>query len=149
MGWVFALIIILVLAVVIGFQTSRVGDASAASSSLEGAWTVTVSPEGGEPFTDGAIFHSDGTATVFESGGVGPGVWEKLSGDSYAFTFHVFITDGATFLKAKVRSTVKLSADKEHYSGPYFFQVFDLDGNLIVEGPGTAEGVRQHLELMP
>jgi hypothetical protein len=149
LGWISVLAIIMVLAGIIGLQAFNVGNASAAPNTLEGAWTVNVSPDGGPSFVDLASFLSDGTANIIESDGVGIGVWEKLTGDNYAFTFLVFIKEGDAYLTAKVRSTVKLSADKEHYNGSYFFQIWGSDGGLIAEGSGTAEGIRQHVELMP
>jgi hypothetical protein len=146
-GLIFSLAVILVLAGTIGYQQFKAQDALAASKSMVGSWFVTVTPDEGAPFIDGAVFSSDGTAVVMENAGViGLGVWEKLPNSRYAFSFwETYLEDGA-LINAKVSSTVELSADKEQYSGLYNFQVY-ADGNLVAEGSGTSTGVRQHLEL--
>ena len=144
-----ALVVILVLAGFLGYQALKPDQAMAAAKSLVGAWIVTVTPEGGTPFTDGVIFSSDGTVTCMEQDGyLGIGVWEKISDNKFAFSFwESYLQDGA-LIKSKVSSTVELSRDNEQFSGPFHFQIYS-DGNLVVEGNGTGSGVRQHLELMP
>ena len=148
-GLVFILAITLVLVGVIGYQAFKPEQVMAASQSMVGAWTVTVTSEG-DTFTDIAIFSSDGTVTIMESDGrLGLGVWQKLQNNRYAFSFwEYYVEDGTTF-QVNITSTIELSRDKEQYTGPFFFQIYDVDGNLIVEGPGTATGVRQPLEPMP
>jgi hypothetical protein len=140
----------LILVGAISYQIFTVRNAMAAADSPVGSWTVTVSPDGGTPFVDGVIFHSDGTLIAMEDTGViGLGVWEKLSGNQYAFTIWEFFEQDGSFLHAKVWSTFELNNDKEGYTGPYNFQLTDLAGNVIVEGGGTATGVRNHVEPMP
>jgi hypothetical protein len=141
----------LILAAIFAFQTLVVGNVMAAANSPVGSWTVTAKPDGGmpPPFTIRLIFSSDGTLTEIEdSGAVGLGVWEKLSGNQYTFTSLVYVPQGGAILQAKVISTITLN-DKEHYSGPYFFELRDPGGNFIVNGFGTATGVRNHVEPMP
>ena len=139
----------LILVGALGYQTLAVRNAMSASDSPVGSWTVTVTPDGGPSFIDGAIISSDGTLIVMENNGVvGLGVWEKVSGNRYAFTFWEYYEQDGTFFQAKVISTFKLSNDKEQYDGPFHFQIYAA-GNLIVEGSGTATGVRNHVEPMP
>jgi hypothetical protein len=140
----------LILAAVFAFQTLSIGTVMAAANSPVGSWTATVTQTNGlPPFTGVVIFSNDGTLTEIEdSGAVGLGVWEKLSGNQYAFTTLEYVQqDGGNF-KAKVTSTITLD-DKEHYSGPFFFQFMTLDGYVLAEGYGTATGVRNHVEPMP
>jgi hypothetical protein len=134
----------------LAFRTLGVGTVNALANSPVGSWKVTVSPEGGLPFTDGAVFSSDGTLTIMEADGVvGLGVWEKVSGNQYAFTIWEYYLDDGTFIQAEVRSTITLDNSKEQYSGPFFFRVSDIDGNVFAEGIGTAIGVRNHVLPMP
>jgi hypothetical protein len=133
-----------------GCQSLGAASAASAANSPVGNWTGTITPEGSTSVQNGVIFSSDGTMTVMEDTGVlGLGVWEKVSGNQYAFTFwETFLQDGAN-LQAKVRSTIELSDDKETYSGPFHFQIMDMDGNVLVEGTGQATAVRNHVEPMP
>jgi hypothetical protein len=143
------ILVLVFLVGVLGYQAISVRNAQAAADSPVGHWTITVTPDGGEAFIDTAIFSSDGTLVVSESGDIGLGVWQKLSGNRFAFTFwEVYEQDGA-FYHSKVSSTIKLQNGKEQYTGPFIFQISDADGNLIIEGYGTAVGVRNHVELMP
>jgi hypothetical protein len=139
----------LILAAVFAFQTLSVGTVMAAANSPVGSWTVEVTRTGLPPFTSVVIFSSDGTLTVIEDNGtVGLGVWQKLSGNKYAFTTLEYVQQGGGNFMAKVTSTITLD-DKEHYSGPFYFQFMTLDGHVLADGFGTAAGVRNHVEPMP
>jgi hypothetical protein len=140
----------LILVTAFGYQALSVRNVKATANSPVGTWTVTVTPEGNPSFIVGVIFSSDGTMSLIEAGCVGVGVWEKSSGNQYAFSLWEYCDqqDG-TFLKSTTVSTFELSKDKEQYTGPFYFQVLDLDGNVLFEGNGTATGVRDHVEAMP
>ena len=172
--------------------------ALAASDSLVGSWTVTVTPEGEPSFVHAVIFCNDGTVTAMEPDGrLGIGVWENVSknygyvipkiqggqvtwtrvwenasnksyavpkvqggqvtwsmvGDTtsdygYAFTFWEFNQDGGSLYRAKMSGTIQLNEDGEHYTGRISVETYDLYGNLLATGRGTANGVRQHIEAM-
>jgi hypothetical protein len=148
-GLFFILVLGLTLVGVLGYQTFAVRNAMAAANSPVGSWTVTVTPDDGPPFTNGGIFSSDGTVTIMEADGtLGLGVWEKLSGNQYAFTFWEYYSQDGSSIQVKVSSTFKLINDKEQYVGPFSVQIFD-GINWIVVGSGTATGVRNHVEPMP
>jgi hypothetical protein len=139
----------LILVGVLAFQTSMVGNAKNEAKELAGSWKVTITGDGAPPITSEANFSNDGTITMIEDNGtVGIGVWEKLSGDQYAFTVWEYIEQGGSNFQAKVSSTITLD-DKDLYSGPFFFQFMDLDGHVLASGTGTSVGVRNHVEPMP
>jgi len=150
-GVISILAIALVLVGVIGYQAFKPEQVKAATQSLVGSWMATVTPDGMPSFADIIVFSSDGTAIeMINDGRPGIGVWQKLSHNRYAFSVWEYWTgDDALLYSARVTSTIELSRDKDQYTGPFFFQVYDSAGNLIVEGPGIATGVRQQLETMP
>jgi hypothetical protein len=142
--WIVVIVALLAIGVLFGCQS-----APADSPSPVGTWIFTATPTGGPAFVGGITFTSDGTLINMEDTGVlGLGVWEKKSDGTYIFTFQETSKDGDTLIHAKVSSTITLSKDGEQYSGPFTFQIFDLEGNLLVSGDGTAVGVRQHVEPM-
>jgi hypothetical protein len=122
---------------------------SAAPNSLQGVWFTSVSPQGEPPFSNLSAFHSDGTVAMNENDGrIGVGVWEKVSNHSYAFTVWEYWQDGETYFQAKVSSSpIDLGTGGDEYSGPFTFQVFVVGNpNPVVEGSGTATGVRMHVK---
>lgn len=144
------LAVILVVGGLIGYQAIKPDQAMAAANSPVGSWIVTVTVGNEQPFVTISAFSSDNTMTVMENDGrLGLGVWQKLSGRRYAFTFweHSTTPDGA-ILTIKLNSTIELSADKEQYTGPFTLQVFTPDGIQVGSGVGNATGVRMHVELM-
>ena len=193
-----SLAVILALLGPLGYGLPWGSSAHAASGTLVGSWTVTVTPEGEPSFVHAVIFCNDGTVTAMESDGrLGIGVWENFSknnsyvipkiqggqvtwtkvgenasnysyaipniqggqvtwtkvgdttsNDRYAFAFWEFNKDGGSFHRAKVSGTIQLSEDGEHYNGRISVETYDQDGNLLVTGGGTANGVRQHIEAL-
>jgi hypothetical protein len=150
-GLIFILATALILAGVIGYQAFKPDQVLAASKSLVGSWMATVTPDGGPPFEAVVTFSSDGTAIVMENDGrTGLGVWQKISNNRYIFSVWEYYTADGTYFQAKVTSTIELSRDKEQYTGPFSFQVYVVGNPVpVVEGSGTAIGVRQQLETMP
>jgi hypothetical protein len=148
-GLFFILMAALILSGVIGYQAFRAQNVQAANKTVVGDWKVTVTPDGGSPFTAGAIFSNEGTVIMMENDGrLGLGVWDKSSGNQYSFSVWEYWLDNGSYFQAKVSSTIELSRDKETYTGPFDFQVYDLAGNLLVQGTGTATGVRQYVDLI-
>jgi hypothetical protein len=145
-GLILVLTVTLVLVGVIGYQAVKPEQVMAASQSMVGAWTVTVTSEG-DTFTDIAIFSSDGTVTIMESDGrLGLGVWQKLQNNRYAFSFwEYYVEDGTTF-QVNITSTIELSRDKEQYTGSFSVLVYIVGVGQVGEGSGTATGVRLHIE---
>jgi hypothetical protein len=140
------LAVVMLVAALLVYGGIRGTSALAASKSLEGVWTVSVSPPGQPTSTAVTVFHSDGSVTIMENDGrPGIGVWEKVSGRSYAFTAWEYWKEGESFFQAKVSGPIELSEGGEAYSGPFSLQVFVVgNSNPIVEGSGTATGVRMH-----
>lgn len=136
--------------ILLGLAGCQAGNALAAGNSLVGTWNGVITPDGAPSAKNVAIFSSDGTLTLMEgSGVVGLGVWEKVSGNQYSFTIvEYFLEEGANF-QAKVRGVASINEDKESYTGPFHFQISDLEGNVLQEGTGVATFVRMHVEPMP
>jgi hypothetical protein len=147
---VLGLTALLVAVALFAYQAFDEENALAASSGPVGFWKVTVSPEEGPSFVDGIIFSSDGTMTAMEdTGRMGLGAWEKLGKEKYAFSFWEYYQEGEACFQVKVSSTIQLSHGADAYTGSFIFQAYDLDGNLLASGAGTATGVRQHVEPLP
>lgn len=148
--WISLLAAFFAVVGLLGYWTLNSQKALASSSSLVGSWDVTVSPEGMEPFKHGAIFSSDGTLTnMIDTGQIGIGVWEKISDRQYTFTIWQYGKEGESFFRSKIYSTARLSDDKLSFTAPFVFEIYDLEGNLLVQGPGTSTGVRMNVEPMP
>jgi hypothetical protein len=148
--WISVLAAFFALLGLLGYWALVSNKALAGSKSLVGSWNVTVAPEGMEPFQHGVIFSSDGTMTnMVDTGTIGIGVWKKISNRQYAFTIWQYYKEGESFFQAKVYSTAELSDDKLSYTAPFVFEIYDLEGNLLVRGPGTSTGVRMNVETMP
>ena len=140
----------LILIGLAGCQQLGAGSASAEANSPVGMWTGTITLEDGTTQKVGVIFSSDGTMTVMEeSGALGLGVWEKVSGNQYRFTFWEYAQQDDAMLTSRVRSTIELSDDKEQYTGPFDFQLSGPDGSVLAEGAGSATFVRNYVEPMP
>ncbi len=142
-----------ILVGILAFQALSVTNAKAEANSPVGAWNVivTVTGEGAPPpFISEMIFSSDGTVTCMESDGrLGIGVWEKISGNQYAFTMWEYYAQGGMSFQAKLRSTFTLADGKDQYDGPFFVQISIQDGPTVFEGYGNATGVRNQVEPMP
>jgi hypothetical protein len=140
----------LLLAGILAFNIWPAGNAMAEANSPVGSWNVLATQENGlPPFTNMVNFYKDGTLSEIEDiGGVAQGVWEKLSGNKYAFTKIGYIELDGTKFQFKVWSTFTLD-DKDHFSGPFISQIMDLQGNPLGAVTGNATGVRLHVEPMP
>jgi hypothetical protein len=140
--------IALAAAVVLSRCVSTPAGVLAASNSLEGVWTVTVSPSGQPPFTGVTDFHRDGSVTIMENDGrLGIGVWEKVSDSRYSFTAWEYWKEGDSYLQAKISGPVELSKGNDEYSGPFTLQVLVVGNPTpIVDGSGTATGIRMSVK---
>jgi len=141
---------VFLLVILTACQSSSSENKSVAAISPVGTWTVTIAPETGPAFVNALQFSGDGTLINMENTGkVGLGVWQELSGDTYAITFQEFFEDNGQFLHVKIRSTIQLRPDNEQFSGPYVVEVTDLNGNPLDTDKGIATGIKQHVEPMP
>jgi len=134
------------------------------SGKLSGTWIATVSFEGTN-FKVLENFTRDGRTTVllpfgppfqFETRVGGLGEWRKRAPEGadrkneenqFDVTLYFFDTqDVGTFLQ---RSRIKytLSDDSKHLSGPFKYQVLDLDGNIVFSGDGFVDATP--LEVVP
>ena len=82
-------------------------------------------------------------------GVVGLGVWEKSGKNQYAVTFRELFLENGQQRIAKIRSTIKLSSDKESFTGPFTTEIFDQDENLLFSASGMVSAVRVHVEPLP
>jgi hypothetical protein len=124
--------------------------ARAEAHGLPGSWIVTVQPDpttGVPSFINYTTITTDGTMiNSSNSGGVGPGVWEKINNDEYQTTFNELFMEGDQQRIGRVRGTVRVSQDKESFSGQFTTEVFDQDSNLLFSISGTVTGIRMHVE---
>ena len=142
------LAVVVLVAALLAFRGIQGMSVMAAPNSLEGVWMVTVSPEGGTPFSDVTTFSHDGSVTIMENDGrLGIGVWEKVSDHSYAFTAWEYWKEEGTFFQAKISSPIDLGKGGEKYSGPFSVQIFVVGNpDPVVIAKGSATGVRMHLQ---
>lgn len=146
------LVVALLLAGGFGYQALGGGAALASpAKGPVGSWVVTVALPNQPEEKVVVMFTSDGTMVDIENGNAGLGVWEKISADSYAFTmFGRLDPDISPLLySVKLVSTFQLSQDGEQYSGPFVATFYDREGTPLFSMPGTATGVRMHVEPMP
>jgi len=148
--WISIVVTAVLLISAFGYQTHLVSNASAAGQTPVGTWTANVTPNGAPPFKVVVSFHNYGTLTNMEADGrPGIGTWQKIGGNTYAFTMLEYWQAGGVSYQAKVNSTFKLSKDGEQYYGPSTVEVRDQAGNVIFAGDaGDAVGQRMHVEPM-
>jgi hypothetical protein len=147
--WFTVSAIALVLASILGLHACATEKAQAAANDITGAWTVTVSPAAEleiPPFVNLSSITKDGLAiSVDDVGLTGLGVWEKASGRTYKVTYEgLFEQDGAK-MRYQVRGIVELSADGEHFSGPFINDIYGPDGSLVFSVIGIVEADRMHV----
>ena len=129
---------------------------------LVGSWleTVTFPPETGRPpLKSLGTFHSDGTMTCSDQGGVTTappsvvtschGVWRQLKNREFAYTSLALISDldGNLAAYLKVRGVYTVSQTGNEYSGTSFAQVLDPDGNALFSVDVTNAADRIVIEL--
>jgi hypothetical protein len=125
---------------------------------LVGTWDVTLTIPGQPPGRVLATFGGDGT-TVESAAvpgtlrGASHGAWERIEPYLFSVTrvFFRFNPQNGAFLGTqKVNATVRVAQDRETFSAVSISEQRDPAGNLIVGGlPGTAQGVRLHVEQIP
>jgi hypothetical protein len=123
-------------------------------SDLTGSWIVNVNPEGIPPFENLSTFTRAGSIlNTPETGSesVGHGTWVKTGNHQFASTFKSFLYDEAGQIagKGKVRATVTLNKSADEFSGPFIFEAFDLNGNVVFSAPGTVHAIRINVESLP
>jgi len=129
---------------------------------LVGSWleTVTFPPETGRPpLKSLGTFHSDGTMTCSDQGGVTTdppsvftschGVWTHLEKRTFAYTSFELISDlsGNLVGYLKVRGIYTVSQSGNQYTGSSFAQVLDTDGNVPFSVDVTNAGQRIVIDL--
>jgi hypothetical protein len=109
-----------------------------------GTWLVDVMPTGEAPFQAMVTFSPGGGLVETESGSPGTalGSWKSLGRRRVAATFQrfEFTPEGEPAGRVVVRTEVIVRRDE--FSGPFEFEVFDLEGNVVFSGAGTATATR-------
>ena len=132
----------------------------ASGSSVEGSWLITVTrvnPPPGMPTTFQSLmtFAAGGGLTETSSTGTtrrGPahGVWERISGRTYATSMTLFRFDpstGAFLGTQRVDRTMELSQDGQSFEGVSLATLFDPAGNVVLGGLRATE-VGQRLQVV-
>jgi len=147
--WKISVLATIVLAIALGIQACATATAEAKSNDITGTWTITVIPSadtGAPPFTNFSSMTKDGLVINSDDVGLASlGVWEKVSGHTYRTTFQGFFEQEGQKMRYQVRGTLELSADGEHFSGPFTNDIYDLDNNLLFSIGGTVEADRMHV----
>lgn len=132
--------------------TGGTSSASSGSHGIEGTWQVTIhreAPPPGQPADIQALMNyaADGTLTESSNSGilrrtVGYGEWERIGDRLYtsshvSFTFNP--TTGAWTGTSRLDRKVLLSEDGTTFVGVARLDVFDVDGNILVEDSRTTE----------
>lgn len=96
-------------------------------------------------------FAPGGGVIEIESNGPGTalGSWKVVSHDHFAFTIQNFGFDptGQLIGTARVRAVNRLHPDGNTFDGPFRFEAFDPNGNLVASGGGTA--VARRFPVLP
>jgi hypothetical protein len=117
---------------------------------LLGTWLVDVSPTGDQPFQAMLTLSPGGGVIETESTGPGTsqGSWEPREGGGVALTFQRFEFDEQGQPAGHVVVRAELNpAGRGELSGPFAFDVFDPQGNVVFSGTGTATARR--FEVQP
>ncbi|HEV8579346.1 MAG TPA: hypothetical protein VGX68_09715 [Thermoanaerobaculia bacterium] len=124
---------------------------------LVGTWTVTIAPDGEEPFIGYWSFNADGVASFSSAGPPNPalgnpgyGVWKQLGSGDFAATIHQNTYDPDTFQftgTLKVLSRIHLTNNNNYVSSDTVF-VYDAQGNQLFTGGGGAKGKRMQVEVV-
>lgn len=119
------------------------------SPALEGTWRVEVIQANGPP---ASAYHtySQGGAMV-ESNSLGPtvghGVWQRIGGRTFAFTFEKFNLDqNLPFRKIRVREVIEMDPDFQAYTGRGQILLFDAAGNQIGADCARTRAIRMMVE---
>ena len=147
--WKISVLAAIVLAIALSVQAYATSTAEAKSNDLTGSWTITIIPSadtGVPPFMNFSSMTKDGLVINSDDVGLASlGVWEKVSDHTYRTTFQGFFVQDDMQMRYQVRATLELSADGEHFSGPFTNNIYDLDNNPFFEISGTVEADRMHV----
>ena len=109
-----------------------------------GTWLIDVTPTDGEPFQAMATLSPGGGLVETESSspGTAQGSWKPRGRRRVAITFQRFEfgPGGEPAGRVVVRTEVMVRRDK--FSGPFEFDVFNADGDVVFSGEGTATAAR-------
>lgn len=109
-----------------------------------GTWLIDVTPSDDEPFQAMATFSPGGGLVETESSSPGTllGSWESRGRRRVAITFQRFEfgPEGEPVGRVVVRTEVIVRGDE--FSGPFEFDVFNLEGDVVFSGDGTATAAR-------
>jgi hypothetical protein len=123
---------------------------------LVGSWIVTVTPDGGSPFTTINNFNVGGTFNQLENQAGGPrpalGQWVRTGDFTYHTDFMIygFARDeiGTWTGTLTVHVDITLGEHLEDFTAVYEAQGVFTDGT-VTSGHGTREGRRAHFEFEP
>jgi len=135
----------------LGLQSAKPTSSSIKSSaggSIVGTWRVSYT-SAGAPFADAFIqWHSDGTEwenidLPILGGNLCLGSWKSVD-STHASRFHVgwSYTDGTLSGYFTESEIDELSNDGNGYHGVNDTKIYDLQGNMLAEVPGTAVALR-------
>jgi hypothetical protein len=147
-----ALVVVAALLVTAGLAGAGVTSASSGGHGVEGTWQVTIhreAPPPGQPADIEALINyaADGTLTESSNSGilrrtVGYGEWERVGERLYASS-HVSFTfnpaTGAWTGTSRLDRKVLVAEDGLTFVGLARLFVYDVDGNLLVDGARTTE----------
>jgi len=145
--WKISVLAAIVLAIAMGIQACAT---TTAEADLTGTWTVTVIPSADmdvPPFVNLSSMTKDGlVVSVDDVGLAGLGIWEKVSGRTYKTTYEGLFEQEGAKMRYQVRGTVELSADGEHFSGPFINDIYVSGGEEpVFSVTGTVEADRMHV----
>jgi hypothetical protein len=121
----------------VGFAQSSLG-----GQSLQGAWNVTINPQGFPSCTAPSLNTGDGgvianACDASESPGYGQ--WVRTGNREFTVTFIGLEIGVGTY---KVRAKVTLSDDLQGFSGPFKTEVFAPNGSVLFTATGTVTAKR-------
>ena len=150
--------LVIIAAVLAGWSATGYAQADPESSqSLAGAWNVKIEFDtpGVEGCTAPGMTTADGGVmaagcSLAESAGYGH--WVRTGSRQFGITFigqGFDLANGAVNSTYKVRANVRLTQDRQQFSGPFVTDVFAPDGTLVFTASGLVTADRVNVEPLP
>ena len=111
---------------------------------IVGTWLLDATPTHDETFQAMVTLSPGGGLVETESPdpGTALGSWDSLGHRRVALTFQRFEFDAEGEPAGRVVVRIEVIVRRDEFSGPFEFDVLDVEGNVVFSGQGTATATR-------